>query len=125
MSDAHARLEKMVEYSCKILRVRRPIHAVIRGAADKEAFSGKARCAALTHDRLSGQTTERVTAVPTADTCAQDSTVAEAPGQRYCALASPELYYLLTVELGWTADKHRKWLTNLLQTELLRSVEGR
>ena len=40
-------------------------------------------------------------------------------GERYCALTSPELYYLLTVELGWTADQHRKWLTELLEIELL------
>jgi hypothetical protein len=40
-------------------------------------------------------------------------------GQRYCVLASPELYYLLTLELGWTADQHRSWLTDLLKTELL------
>jgi hypothetical protein len=40
-------------------------------------------------------------------------------GQRYCVLASPELYYLLTVELDWTADHHRSWLTDLLKTELL------
>jgi hypothetical protein len=44
--------------------------------------------------------------------------IAEA-GERYCALASPELYHLLTVELGWTADQHRSWLTALLETELL------
>jgi hypothetical protein len=40
-------------------------------------------------------------------------------GQRYCALASPELYHTLTVEFGWTASRHRRWLTALLETELL------
>jgi hypothetical protein len=34
-------------------------------------------------------------------------------------LASPELFYLLTVELGWTADQHRAWLTELLKSALL------
>jgi hypothetical protein len=47
-----------------------------------------------------------------------DVSVSEA-GQRYCALVSPELYYLLTVELGWTAEQHRTWLVDLLATELL------
>jgi hypothetical protein len=42
-------------------------------------------------------------------------------GERYCVLASPELYHLLTVELGWTAEQHRTWLTRLLRTELLGS----
>jgi hypothetical protein len=44
-------------------------------------------------------------------------------GQRYCALASPELYNVLTVEFGWTAEQHRRWLTDLLETELLRPSE--
>jgi hypothetical protein len=46
-------------------------------------------------------------------------------GQRYCALASPELYHLLTIEFGWTADQHRNWLTDLLETELLGSQPAR
>jgi hypothetical protein len=29
------------------------------------------------------------------------------------------LYHLLTVELGWSADRHRTWLTDLMTTELL------
>ena len=41
-------------------------------------------------------------------------------GQRYCASTSAELYYLLTVGFGWPADQHRKWLTELLETEVLR-----
>lgn len=40
-------------------------------------------------------------------------------GERYCALASPDLYHLLTVDLGWTPDQHRDWLTELVRTELL------
>jgi hypothetical protein len=27
--------------------------------------------------------------------------------------------YLLTVELGWTADQHKEWLIHLLAAELL------
>jgi AcrR family transcriptional regulator len=113
--DAHGRLERMVEFSCTILARTRPIHAVIRGAADKEAFAGALE-ARLLHDRLSGQT-ERIRRFLRHD-LRPELSVAEA-GQRFCALASPELYYLLTVELGWTAGKHQTWLTNLLQTELL------
>ena len=32
---------------------------------------------------------------------------------------------MLTVEFGWTADQHRKWLTDLLETELLGRVGAR
>jgi AcrR family transcriptional regulator len=115
LRSAPERLEKLVEYSCRILARTRPIHAVIRGAADKEAFAA-ALGRQLLHDRLTAQT-ERVREY-FGDDLRAGLSVDEA-GQRYCVLASPELYYLLTVELGWTADEHRNWLTNLLTTELL------
>ena len=113
--DAAQRLEKMVEYSCKILARTRPIHAVIRGAADKETFAA-ALSRRLLHERLTAQT-ERVRKY-LGDDLRAGLSVDEA-GQRYCVLASPELYYLLTVELGWTADQHNRWLTELLKTELV------
>ena len=105
----------MVEYSCRILARTRPIHAVIRGAADKEAFAADLG-RRLLDDRLASQT-QRVRQY-LGDDLRQELSVLEA-GQRYCALASPELYHLLTVEFGWTSERHKKWLTDLLQTELL------
>ena len=115
LPDATARLERMVRYSCTILARTRPIHAVIRGAADKEPFAA-ALGRRLLHDRLTAQT-ERVRKY-LGEELAPGLSVEQA-GQRYCVLASPELYHLLTVELGWTADQHKRWLTDLLRTELL------
>jgi AcrR family transcriptional regulator len=115
LPTAPERLERMVEYSCRILARTRPIHAVIRGAADKEPFAA-ALGRQLLRDRLTAQT-ER-TRKYLGDDLKAELSVGEA-GQRYCVLASPELYYLLTVELGWAANEHRKWLTELLKTELL------
>jgi hypothetical protein len=115
LPDAEKRLERMVEYSYKILVRTRPIHAVIRGAADKEPFAA-ALGRRLLHDRLANQT-ERIKEYLGNDLRAGLSVV-EA-GQRYCALTSPELYHTLTVEFRWTAARHRAWLTNLLQLELL------
>lgn len=109
------RLEKMVEYSSGILARTRPLHAVIRGAADKEAFAATLG-QRLLHDRLTAQT-ERIREY-LADDLRPGLSVDDA-GQRYCVLASPELYYLLTVELGWSTDRHRIWLTDLLKAELL------
>lgn len=43
-------------------------------------------------------------------------------GKRYCALASPELYKTPTVEFGWTAQRRRAWLTELLTAELLAAA---
>jgi hypothetical protein len=105
----------MVEYSCRILARTRPIHAVIRGAADKEPFAA-ALGKRLLHDRLISQT-ERIRQHLGAD-LRPGLSIAEG-GQRFCALTSPELYHTLTVEFGWTAEQHREWLTDLLQSELL------
>lgn len=115
LPSARERLERMVDYSCSILARTGPVHAVIRGAADKEAFAASLG-RRLLHERLTNQS-ERIRRY-LGDALRQGLSVAEA-GQRYCALASPELYYVLTVEFGWTADQHRTWLTELLVTELL------
>ena len=105
----------MVEYSCEILARTAPIHVVIRGAADKETFAAELG-RRLLHERLAGQT-ERVR-ICLRDDLRPGLSVDEA-GQRYCALASPELYYMVTVEFGWTNEQHRRWLTGLLTAELL------
>ncbi len=112
---ARERLEKMTEFSCRVLARTGPIHRIIRGAADKEAFAAELG-SRLLHERVTNQT-ERVRRF-LADDLREGLSVVEA-GERYCALTSPELYYLLTVELGWSAEQHRAWLTELLESELL------
>jgi AcrR family transcriptional regulator len=96
LPGAVERLERMVEYSCGILARTRPIHAVIRGAADKEAFAAVLG-RRLLHDRLTAQT-ERIGKYLRDDL--RPGLSVDQAGQRYCVLASPELYYLLTVDPG-------------------------
>jgi hypothetical protein len=43
----------------------------------------------------------------------------EQAAQRYSALLSPDLYHLLTREMGWPATQHQQWVTALLETDLL------
>ncbi|MDN5747618.1 MAG: hypothetical protein L0H64_03740 [Pseudonocardia sp.] len=91
------------------------IHAVIRGAADRESFAVALR------ERLLGRRLAQFTALvqefllgdlaPGVD--------ADEAGQRYAALVSPELYHLVIEELGWTPERHRRWSGRLLQSELL------
>jgi hypothetical protein len=106
----------MVTYSCETLARTRQIHAVIRGAADKEPFAFELR-RRLLQERLTNQT-GRIRHGLRDDL--RPGLSAKAAGERYCALASPELYYLLTVDLAWTPEEHRRWLTHLLEAELLR-----
>jgi hypothetical protein len=70
----------------------------------------------LLQERLNNQT-ERIRHY-LGDQLRPGLSVAEA-GERYCALASPELYHVLTVDFGWTADQHREWLTQLVRTQPL------
>ena len=115
LPSASARVDKMVEYSCRILARTRPIHAIIRGAADKEAFAADLGRRLLS-ERLANQT-ERIRRYLGDELRAGLSF--SAAGERYCALASPELYHLLTVELGWSAEQHLQWVTQLLRAELI------
>src|SRR5262245_10261689 len=78
LPSAAERLAKMVEYSCRILARTQPIHAIIRGAADKEAFAAELGHRLLS-ERLNNQT-ERIRHYLSADLAAGLS-VAEA-GQR-------------------------------------------
>ena len=43
----------------------------------------------------------------------------ERAAERYCALTSPELHHLLTVELGWSLQEYENWLATLVEKELL------
>jgi AcrR family transcriptional regulator len=115
LPTAAERLAKNVEYSCRVLARTRPIHAIIRGAADNEAFAAELG-RQLLQERLTNQT-ERIRRF-LGDQLIHGLTITEA-GHRYCALASPDLYYLLTVEMNWSADHHQHWLNTLLHRELL------
>ena len=113
---ARDRLARMVEYSCAILGRTRPIHTVIRGAADKETFA-----AALGQPPPAGPPDRPDRAHPPPPWRRPERRGSRSPrhGQRYCALASPDLYHMVTVEFGWSAERHRSWLTELLVSELL------
>jgi AcrR family transcriptional regulator len=115
LPDVNERVARMAEYACRILARTRPIHAIIRGAADNESFAAELG-RRLLMERLANQTERIRTYV--GDELRRGLSVAEA-GQRYCALASPELYHVLTVEFGWSAEQHQRWLTDLLRVELL------
>jgi AcrR family transcriptional regulator len=115
LPDVNERVARMAEYACRILARTRPIHAIIRGAADNESFAAELG-RRLLMERLANQTERIRTYV--GDELRAGLSIEEA-GQRYCALAGPELYYVLTVQLGWSAEQHQRWLTDLLRVELL------
>jgi AcrR family transcriptional regulator len=118
LDTAQERLHAYAELGCEILAHTGPVHAVIRGAADGEPFAVELR------QRLLRNRLTHVTASIrryAGDTLRPGLTIEQA-GERACALMSPEMHSLLTVELGWTHDQHREWLSHLLVAELLGSA---
>ncbi|TDD27834.1 TetR family transcriptional regulator [Kribbella turkmenica] len=115
LDGARERLRVWAEFVCQILAHTSPVHALIRGAADSEPFAVKLR-ERLLRERLAdiAMSIERYVS----DALRPGLTVNQA-SERACALASPEMHHLLTVELGWTARQHQEWLCDLLEVELL------
>jgi AcrR family transcriptional regulator len=116
LSTAPERLRGWVAASCRTLARTSPVHAVIRGAADREEFAVELRRRLLERRvdeivRLAGDLLDG--ALPPGMT-------AQEAGERYAALASPEMHHLLVVEMGWTAERHREWLTDTAVAQLLR-----
>jgi AcrR family transcriptional regulator len=114
-STASERLRAYVEFSCGVLARTSPIHAVIRGAAASEEFALEL-AQRLLRERLASNTARLRTYV--AGELRPGLTFRQA-AERYCALSSPELYHLVTAELGWTPKQHREWLAAMAQSDLL------
>lgn len=120
LPTARERLRGWVSASCRTLARTSAIHAVIRGAADREEFAVSLR------ERLLQQRVASVTALARRylDRSLKPGLTIEDAGQRYAAMASPELFHLLTVEVGWTHERYQQWVTQLLESDLLAPCPG-
>ena len=88
---------------------------MIRGAADREEFAVDLRRRLLERRvdeivRLAGDLLAG--ALPPGMT-------AREAGERYAALASPEMHHLLVAEMGWSRERHQAWLTETAIAQLL------
>jgi AcrR family transcriptional regulator len=108
------RVRGWVAASCRTLTRTSPLHAVVRGAADREEFAVALRA------RLLAQRREQVTALAGNLLGAALRVPVVEAGERYTALVSPETFHLLTAELGWSPARCRDWFTGVLLADLLR-----
>jgi AcrR family transcriptional regulator len=115
LPTAHERLRAYVRFSCSVLARTSPVHRIIRGASDGEPFAVELR-ARLLSERLASNT--RRLGQYIGDELRTGLTLDQA-AERYCALSSPEIYHLLTVELGWSQSAHEDWLAELAAREIL------
>jgi AcrR family transcriptional regulator len=120
LPTARARLRGWVGASCRTLARTSPVHAVIRGAADRDGFAVDLR------DRLLRERTEGV--IELADRFLGDALrtglTARTAGLRYATLLSPELYHLSVEQLGWTPAALQEWLSAVLEGDLLDPAGG-
>jgi AcrR family transcriptional regulator len=112
---ARERLRAYVGFSCIVLARTSPIHNVIRGASDGEPFAVELR-ARLLRERL--ESNMRRLDQYVGEELRPGLTLAAA-AERYCALSSPEMHHLTTVDLGWSQRAHEEWLAALVEGELL------
>jgi AcrR family transcriptional regulator len=116
----HERLRAFVHETCTILARTSPLHAVLRGAADREEIAGELRNEMLAA-RLALQ--RRIIQLLLGGHLRNGLTLSDA-ADRYCALSSPELHHLCLEALGWTPDQHEQWLAELAAHELLGADVG-
>ncbi len=115
MNNPHDRLAAFVQFVCDVLARTSPVHAVIRGASDSEEFAVALR-ERLLHQRVKDIRTHLRRTLPDG---VHGGLSWKQASERLAGLASPELYHLLTVELGWTPRQHRDWLVGVVDTEVL------
>jgi AcrR family transcriptional regulator len=119
LGSPRERLVGLVDFICDVLSRTSLVHAVIRGAADAEPFAVDLR------DRQLEERLQRIT-----KRVRTDLKGALRPGlsparaaQQLAAILSPELHHLVTVQMGWSAEQHREWVTRLATTELLNQPD--
>jgi hypothetical protein len=103
----------------EVLTRTSPVHAIIRGAADAEEFALDLRRRLL---EVRVTTLTKMVRNRLAGTLRPGLTYKMA-GERLAALASPELFHLVTVELGWSVEHYQHWLAELLTRDLLDLAE--
>ena len=117
LENPHDRLAAFTEFVCEVLARTSPVHAVIRGAADSEEFAVALR-QRLLDQRVKDIRSHLRFILP--DGLRRGLTWKRAT-ERFAALASPELHHLLIVQLGWTPQQFRAWLTVVVDNDLLGS----
>lgn len=116
-TDQQRQLTMFAKDITEILNRAAPVFEIMRGAAKTEP-----EIASLVQ-RLLKERLRNMTMVATsiaANGPLRDGLDKHAAGEIIWSMTSPELYRLLTVDLGWTKEKYRQWLVDTLIRLLLQ-----
>jgi AcrR family transcriptional regulator len=114
--DQHRQVEIAVAHSCRTLARVAPVYSLLREAAGAD-LTLRAYLADETHRRRQFQ--QDMVALVRSRGPLRPGLSADQAAETYSALASPDLYLLVTTYHGWTADQHQTWLTDCLARLLL------
>jgi AcrR family transcriptional regulator len=115
-TDQHQQLQIAAALSRGMLERISPVYALLRDAAAADAVLA-GQHAAETARRRSFQRT-LIELISARGPLRAGLTLDDA-ADTYSALASPDLYLLATIQLGWTAGRFQAWLADSLQRLLL------
>jgi len=115
-TDQRRQLQIAAALSRGMLQRVSPVYALLRDAAAADDALYKPLAADIDRRR-------RFQRILVGLICAhgplRDSLTADQAADTYSALANPDLYLLLTIHHGWTADHYQAWLATSLQHLLL------
>lgn len=115
-TDADQAVEGFAALAGDVMGRLSPIHAILVGAAAADADAA-ALLAESVRQRQEGQG-RFAQALERSGRLRREVTAREAADLVH-ALASPEVYRLLTVDRGWTRDRYVRWLADSLRAQLL------
>ena len=116
LPDLEARLAAFARHTAATLELTSPMYAVIRSAGTgAQELSG---LDAELREMRYGQQAKVMRAVVDGGTLAPGMSVKGA-AETFSALASPELYHLLTEGRGWSPRRYSRWLEGIVKSVLL------
>lgn len=119
VSDPAATLALLAAISVEINTRTAPIYRILVSASSSEPDAA-AILDELTRQRQEGQ--GRVAAALARAKVLRPGMTARDAGDVVHALASPELYRLLVVDRGWSAERYERWLADALAGQLIEAV---
>lgn len=115
-TDQKRQINKFAQEAGDILSRAASVFAIMQEASSTEPEINK-RVQHLHKERLENMTS--VVHHIAANGPLRDGLDQKRAGETVWALTSPELFNLLTVELGWTKERYSEWLSELLTRALL------
>jgi AcrR family transcriptional regulator len=114
--DPYEQVRRFASLTADVMSRVAPIHAILLGAAGADPDAATLLKNSI-RQRQAGQ--GRLARLITRSAAARPGVTERTAADIVHALASPELYQLLTADRGWATQRYAAWLTATLTTQLL------